>query len=76
MRKRGMMIQHPRRDMWGKAILPGRAYQHFKDRQINGEYHPDYTWKQCCKAYRKKVRKMKIAKQSRKGSNKRVKRAR
>lgn len=76
LRRRGELIKHPRRNMWGRFIWPSRAYAAFKERIEEGIFHPDYTWKQCCKAYRKKVRKMKIAKQSRKGSNKRVKRAR
>lgn len=69
-------IFHVRRNMWNEGIRPGVAYTSFKELRENGQYHPDYTWKQLCKAYRKKVRKMKIAKLSRKGSNKRVKRAR
>lgn len=69
-------IFHVRKNMWNEGIKPGVAYQAFKELRENGQYHPDYTWKQLCKAYRKKVRKMKIAKLSRKGSNKRVKRAR
>jgi sugar (pentulose or hexulose) kinase len=67
---------HVRRNQWGRIIRPSAAMNSFKERREEGIYHPDYTWKQCCKAYRKKVRKMKIAKLSRKGSNKRVKRAR
>ena len=67
---------HVQRNMWGVIIRPSKAMAGFKDLQSSGFYHPDYTWKQCCAAYRKKVRKMKIARLSRKGSKKRIKRAR
>jgi len=67
---------HVRRNMWGHIIYPSRAYGNFKQLQSGGFYHPDYTWQMCCRAYRKKIRKMKIAKLSRKGSKKRIKRAR
>lgn len=69
-------IKHQRRNMWGHVVIPGIAYKNFKQKRADGEYHPEYTWKQCCKAYRKKVRKMKIAKYARKGMKKRIKRAR
>ena len=69
-------VVHSRRNMWGRIIKPGDAYGMYKENRTSGFYHPDYKWKHVCKAYRKKVRKMKIAKLSRKGSNKRVKRVR
>lgn len=58
-------IVHVRRNMWGNIVRPGSAYSRFKDLKSNGWCHPDYTWKMCCEAYRKKIRKMKIAKESR-----------
>lgn len=64
--RKGELIKHPRRNMWGDIILPSNAYANFKELRRNGFYHPRYTWKQCCQAFRKKVRKMKIAKYSRK----------
>jgi len=69
-------VFHVRRNMWGRVVLPSKAMAGFKGLRENGFYHPNYTWKMLCKAYRKKVRKMKIAKLSRKGSKKRIKRAR
>lgn len=75
-RFKGELIRHPRRNMWGRAILPSVACRNFLELRSGGFYHPKYKWKHCCKAFRKKVRKMKITKLSRKGSNKRVKRAR
>jgi len=74
-RKDGTAI-HVRRDRWGHIILPSRALNGFKELKNGGFYHPDYTWAMLCKSYRKKIRKMKIAKLSRKGSKKRVKQAR
>jgi hypothetical protein len=68
--------KHPRRNMWGEIRLPSHAYENFKSLRNSGFYHPAYTWSQCCKAYRKKIRKNKIAKYARKGMRKRVKRAR
>ena len=50
-------------DMWGKIVLPGEAYQSFK--RNKSEYHPAYTWRQRCAAFRKRIRKNKIAKESR-----------
>ena len=69
-------VVHSRRNMWGRMIRPGEAYGNYKENVISGWYHPDHKWKHVCKAFRKKVRKMKIAKLSRKGSRKRIKRAR
>lgn len=73
---KGELIKHPRRNMWGRVVLPGNAYRNFKELKAGGAYHPSYTWRQLCKAYRKKVRKMKIAKYARKGMKKRIKRVR
>jgi hypothetical protein len=73
---KGELIKHPRKNMWGEVVVPSRAYHNFKELRSGGFYHPRYKWKHCCKAYRKKIRKMKIAKLSRKGLKKRVKRAR
>lgn len=67
---------HVRRNMWGHVVLPSNAYRSFKELRHDRFYHPNYTWKLLCKAYRKKVRKMKIAKLSRKGSKKRIKQVR
>jgi hypothetical protein len=72
----GKLIKKPRKNMWGYVVLPGSAYDSFKELRHNRFYHPQYTWKLLCKAYRKKIRKIKIAKYSRRGSKKRVKRAR
>jgi hypothetical protein len=69
-------VKHQRRNMWGHIVLPGNAYRNFRGSRANGFYHPRYKWKNCCKAYRKKIRKMKIARYSRKGMRKRIKRAR
>jgi len=73
---KGQLIKHPRKNMWGQVVISTNAYNNFKSLRSSGFYHPRYKWKHCCKAYRKKVRKMKIAKLSRKGSKKRVKRVR
>jgi hypothetical protein len=62
--KDGVAI-HVRRNMWGHIVHPSRAMANFKDLQKSGFYHPDYTWEMCCAAYRKKIRKMQIAKASR-----------
>jgi len=67
---------HLKRNQWGHVRSPSQAMHGFKEMQRSGFYHPDYTWAMLCKAYRKKIRKMKIAKLSRKGSKKRVKQAR
>lgn len=58
-------VVHVRRSMWGHIVRPSRAMANFKELRENGFYHPDYTWKQCCAAYRKKIRKMQIVKESR-----------
>ena len=73
---KGELIKHPRKNMWGEVVIPSSAYRNFKSLRTEGWYHPKYTWEQCCIAYRKKIRKMKIAKLSRKGLRKRIKRAR
>ena len=73
---KGELIKHPRKNIWGHVVLPGSAYGNFKELRKERMYHPAYTWKLLCKAYRKKVRKRKIAKLSRRGSKKRIKRAR
>ena len=70
---KGEKIKHPRKNMWGEVVIPSRAYGNFKSMRADGRYHPKYKWKQCCTAYRKKIRKMKIAKLSRKGLRKRIK---
>lgn len=59
------VIKHQRRNMWGRVILPSIAYGNFKQLKQSEFYHPKYTWRMCCAAYRKKIRKMKIAKESR-----------
>lgn len=56
---------HVRRNMWGTSVRPSRAMKSFYELRSNGFYHPDYTWEQCCEAYRKKMRKIRIAKESR-----------
>jgi len=56
---------HVRRNMWGRIVRPSNAMASFKELQSSGFYHSDYTWKQCCAAYRKKMRKIRIAKESR-----------
>lgn len=56
---------HVRRDQWGRIARPSRAMRSFLDMRKSGYYHPDYTWQQHCAAYRKKRRKMRIAKESR-----------
>jgi hypothetical protein len=73
---KGELIKHSRRNMWGHVVLPGSTYDSFKELRHSGLYHPAYTWKLLCKAYRKKIRKIKIAKYSRRGSKKRIQRAR
>jgi hypothetical protein len=61
---------HVRRNMWGHIVCPSHAYNNFKELKSGGFYHPDYTWHMCCAAYRKKIRKMQIAKQSRRRNRK------
>ena len=67
---------HVRRNMWGQMILPELAYQAFKHAKIDGYYADNFTWRMRCQQHRKKVRKMKIARYSRKGMRKHIKRAR
>lgn len=69
-------VVHSRRNMWGRIIRPSDAYGRYKENKQSGLYHQDYTWGHVCKAYRKKVRKIKIAKYSRKVMKKRIKQAR
>lgn len=69
-------VVHSRRNMWGIMIRPSESYGRFKENKVSGFYHPNHTWRHLSKAYRKKVRKMKIAKYSRKGIKRRIKRAR
>ena len=64
-RKLSGKIIHIRRNQWGQGIRPSSAMKAFYDLRSSGFYHPDYTWQQCCAAYRKKIRKMQIAKESR-----------
>lgn len=69
--------QHARRNRWGAVVLPSRAYKEFKELREGGYgIEHNQTWAQYCTAYRKKLRKKKMAKYSRKGSNKRIKRVR
>jgi len=62
---KGELMKHPRKNMWGEIVLPSIAYSNFKGLRREGFYHPRYTWRMCCAAYRKKIRKMYIAKESR-----------
>jgi len=54
-----------KKDMWGRIVLPSRAYKSFKQLRSDGLFHPQYRWRMCCAKYRKKIRKMQIAKESR-----------
>ena len=37
------IIIHVRRDMWGRGVLPGRAYQSFKYMRENGWFAQNMT---------------------------------
>lgn len=58
-------IIHVRRDMWGQPVRPSRAYAGFKGLQKEGWYAHNMTWRKRCEHFRKRVRKNKIAKESR-----------
>lgn len=65
--------KHARRNMFGEVVLPSVAYMHFKEARASGFFHPKYTWKQCCAAYRKKRHKARVAKMSRRVNRQRAK---
>lgn len=54
-----------KKNMWGVLVRPGLSYDGFKRMRAEGLFHPAYTWRQCCAAHRKRIRKIKIAKMSR-----------
>lgn len=66
----GKRTPHLRRDMWGHGIRPSKAMKGFYSMRSSGFFHPDYTWRMCCAAYRKRIRKNKIAKESRRRNRK------
>lgn len=51
--------------MWGMIVLPGKAYAGFKGLQREGWYAHNLTWRKHCEHFRKRIRKNKIAKESR-----------
>ena len=59
------IIIHVRRDMWGRGVLPSKAYQGFKHMRENGWFAQNMTWQKRCEHYRKRIRKNQIAKESR-----------
>lgn len=52
-------------DMWGMIVLPSKAYAGFKGLQREGWFAHNLTWKKHCANFRKRIRKNKIAKESR-----------
>lgn len=56
------------KDQFGALKNPAVAYANFKQVRVMGFIHPDHTWAQANAAYRKKLRKRKIARLSRRAN--------
>lgn len=55
-------------DRFGELKRPGVAYMNFLALKAARLVHPDHTWKDSNRAYRKKQRKRKIARLSRRAN--------